>query len=175
MRSTIAVCRSSALAKRCCCVTFLLLNAFAARALSAQTTDDPSPTRQNIPLPRLNLTAVEPRRANIQTRWERFNAEFGIRDQHTSFLTASLLRAKYTADVALFSIKTISSTLGDATELHYSRGRIRRASTDDSVQSPSTARQGGLITLEGARLRFDFELARSKPYVGVRLVLPFGD
>lgn len=175
VRSTIAICRSSALVKRCGCATFLLLNAFAARALLAQAADDPAPSYHNIPLPRMNLITVVPRPATHLTRWDRFDAEFGLHDEQASLLAGSLLRAKYTVDVALFSIKTLSNALGDATELRYSHGRIRRASTADSDPSLRSAHHDGPILLEDARLKFVFEMASSRPYIGIRLVLPFGD
>jgi len=140
-----------------------------------QTTDDPAPAYRNIPLPRLNIITAEPRPATLRTRWERFDAR--IRPpRRTGFAAGCLaLRAKYAVDVAFFSIKSFSNTLGDATELRYSRGQIRRASTAYSDPSPPSAHHAGPITLEDARLKFDFEMASSKPYVGTASVLPFGD
>jgi hypothetical protein len=175
VRSTIAVCQSSTLVKRWARITFLLLGMGSARAFAAPTADDPSPPRYNISLPRLDLITVAPRPATLRTRWERFDAEFGLHDQSSSLVAGSLLRVKYAVDVACFGVRALSTTIGDATELRYSHGRIRRASTALSDPSPRSAHHAGPIVLEDARLKFDFEMASSKPYVGVRLVLPFGD
>src|SRR5258705_13833574 len=87
VRSSIAAGRSSALVKRWGCATFLLLNAsFAAPALLAQAADDQTRQRREIPLPRFNLMTVQPRPATLQTRWERFDAEFGLHDEQSSLV-----------------------------------------------------------------------------------------
>jgi hypothetical protein len=118
---------------------------------------------------------MQPRTPSLQTRWDRFEAEFGIPDQQTSLLTGSLLRAKYSLDLAAFGIKTFASTLEDATELRYSRGGIRRASSTQISPPPRYSHPTGPFYLEDARLKFDFVLATGKPYIGARLVFPFGD
>jgi len=175
VRRTTAAYRSSTLIKGWSCGTVLLLNAFTADTLLGQTANDSDCAYRNVPLPRLSSLTVAARPAKLQSRWDRFEAEFGLPDERASLLTASLLRAKYSVDVALFSIKMFSATLGDATELRYSRGRIRRAATVDSDRPHRSAHHDSPIVLEDARLKLVFDMASSRPYIGVRLVLPFGD
>ena len=128
-------------------------------------------------LPRLRqpALAVQAHPATLQSRWDRFEAEFGLPDQQTSLLTSSILRAKYGVDLAAFGVKALSNTLQDATELRFSRGRVRRASSAVLDPSPRNERPTGPFSLEDARLKFDFALTTGKPYVGARLVIPFGN
>jgi hypothetical protein len=164
VRRTNAVCRLPVLLKAwsCCFLLFCV-------ELNAQSADDP--------LPRLRqpALAVQAHPATLQSRWDRFEAEFGLPEEQTSLLASSILHAKYGVDLAAFGVKAISNTLQDATEFRFSRGRVRRASSAELDPSPRYAHPTGPFSLEDARLKFDFVLATGKPYVGARLVIPFGN
>ena len=161
--------RTNAFDRRGCRIILLLGVLAGSAQVQAQSVED------TLPRLRLPTLAVRRRPDTLQSRWDKFEAEFGLPEQPQSPLTASLLRAKYGVDVAAFGIKAISSTFQDATELRFSRGRVRRASTADLEPSPRYARPTGPFTIEDARLKFDFELATGKPYIGARLVFPFGN
>ncbi len=141
----------------------------------AAQTDDGFAAGLRVPESRLRLVAPKPARPTLHSRWQRFDAEFGLRNEQHSVVLASVSHVKYTVDLAVFSLQTLSDTLEEAAELRYRHGHIRRAaSLDDDPLAPAR-RTDGLIALEDARLKFDIELARGRPYIGVRLVFPFGN
>ncbi len=148
--------------------------AWPAIPIAAQTNDG---LAAELPVPesRLRLVGPRPARPTLHSRWQRFDAEFGLRNEQHSVVLASVSHLKYTVDLAVFSLQTLSDTLEEAAELRYSHGRIRRAASLDDDPLPRPRRTDGLLALEDARLKFDIELARGRPYVGVRLVFPFGN
>jgi hypothetical protein len=149
----------------------ILVEMFTVPFLSAQTTEAPS-TYHNIPRPRLSLANVQSRPPKTKSRWDRFDAEFGIQNQRTTAVTEPIARVKYGADVVLFSLDALVNTIEDAMELRYSHGRIRRAAAAHNDPDDGLTRLTGPLTLEDARLKFDLELTSGKPYLGVRLVIP---
>jgi hypothetical protein len=144
-------------------------------SFAARTNDDVLATELGVPESRLRLIAPKPARPTMHTRWQRFDAEFGIRSEQQSVVLASVRHVKYTMDLAVFSLKTFSDTIEEAVELRYRDGHIRRAASLDDDPPSRPRRADGPIVLEDARLKFDLELTRGRPYVGVRLVFPFGN
>ena len=120
--------------------------------------------------PRVAIVATQPGQTLV--RWGKFASEFTPRDSDMPAILQPIACAKYGADVAVFTFDNLAHHIEDALELRFSHGHICRASTA-TVESPVHL-QRGPVTLEDARLKFDFEIASGKPYVGVRLVLPFG-
>ncbi len=139
----------------------------------AQTIDSPPPVYHGIPLPRSGLLGIQARLPKTKSRWEHFEAEFGLRDDRATGVTASIARAKYGLDLLTFSAEVLADSMEDVVELRYTRGRICRVATSPS---PAPAAHGaGPLSLEDARLKFDLKLARGRPYLGLRLVIPFGN
>lgn len=105
--------------------------------------------------------------------WERFEAEFGAAREAAPPHLAPLSEAKYHVDLTIYTVNTVLHRFEDLLELRYSNGHIGRSAV---FRTPSPAHlRPGLFTIEDARLKFDFDFARGKPYAGIRLVLPFGN
>ena len=141
--------------------------------LQAQMAEPPAAAYHGIPLPSRSLTDAQPRLPASKSRWDRFEAEFGLRDNRNAGVLASIARAKYGLDLATFSLNTFLNAIEDATELRYCRGRVSRVSASPTPVTPH--RGAGPVTLEDARLKLDLAMTGSRPYVGVRIVIPFGD
>lgn len=142
---------------------------------TAAQTNDGLAAGLSVPESRLRLVGPKSARPTLHSRWQRFDAEFGLRNEQHSVVLASVSHVKYTVDLAVFSLQTLSDTLEEAAELRYSHGRIRRAASLDDAPLPRSRWADGPLALEDARLKFDLELARGRPYIGVRLVFPFGN
>ena len=107
------------------------------------------------------------------TRWEKFEREFGGDLDRAPALLVPVAQAKYGADLAVFTLETLLEQIKDSVELRYSNGHIGRAV---AFREPSPAYLGRApLTFEDARLKLDLDLVDGKPYIGVRLVLPFGN
>ena len=130
-----------------------------------------------VTLPFLPAKPAEPEREiqliKSRSDRERFEAEFGIQAHDQQALTAPIAHAKYTVDLALFSLENALDDIEAAMELRYSRGRIHRASAMPAI--PAAQSKRALFTLEDARLKFDIKVSGGKPHLTVRLVIPFGD
>ena len=173
MRRTRAVNRLIALTRRRVMAGLLSSSVLAGSGLYAQAIESPPPVYHGIPLPRSGLLGIQARLPKTKSRWEHFEAEFGLRDDRDKGVTASIARAKYGLDLLTFSADALVDSMEDAVELRYTRGRICRVATSPS---PVPAGHGASpLSLEDTRLKFDLGLAGSRPYLGVRLVIPFGD
>jgi hypothetical protein len=126
--------------------------------------------------PRLEQTVLtgHSRRPILQSRWDRFETDFGW-PRDMSRRTASILPALYGANLAASGVKVLSNVLEDSTEIRLTRGRWCRASASDIDLSARNAHLLGPFSVEDVRLKFDFEMENGKPYVGARLVFPFGN
>ena len=107
------------------------------------------------------------------TKWEAFTIKFGEHDISSSPMLDPVVDSKYAMDVTLFSALDLANQLSNFLELRYNNGHIGRA-FGTIAEHPLTRWHASPIRLEDLRLKFDFLLARSKPYLGIRIVIPFG-
>ena len=108
------------------------------------------------------------------TRWEKFETEFGITEPEPSLVLRSMQTAKYNVDRILFAANEFTRNVSSATEFELGHGKLHHVSADtqqsrDDLSNPSSA------IPENVRLGLDVNLAQGKPYVGVKLVIPFGN
>jgi len=111
---------------------------------------------------------IEPAGGSAVDRWEKFNAEFGIRKYSSGWAKGSLQKVKYQLDEALFTIKdfvehdlAFDYAIGSSGNAPRSR-RIRDNRWRDAW--------------ENARLRSDISFSpETKAFVGIQLVLPISD
>ena len=108
------------------------------------------------------------------SKWDAFEAKFVELQPSSSPLLDPLIETKHAADVSLFTAAELANRLSNFLELRYSNGRIGR-SFGVVTPHPSTRWHSFPVRLEDTRLKFDFVLATSKPYMGARLVIPFGN
>lgn len=106
-------------------------------------------------------------------RWERFEEEFGMKQEHLPVALDAIAHAKYGADITVFGVNTILQRLETVLELRYTRGQIVTVFSSPPTGPPH--RSQSPFSLEDTRLKVDFELTSGKPYIGVRLVFPFGN
>ncbi|MEI6085661.1 MAG: hypothetical protein WCS70_15360 [Verrucomicrobiota bacterium] len=119
------------------------------------------------------LISSEPVLLKHSDPWDQFQNEFGRDQEKAPSVLDSLAHAKYGVDLTVYTVTTFLDRLEDILELRYTNGRIESAAANPQP-SAGTVKHGP-VTLEDARLKFDFAFAGGQPYVGVRLVLPFGN
>ncbi len=117
-----------------------------------------------------------------QRRWEKFEAEYGIKRPHPSPFLANLETAKYRLDKTLFSVDDLVESLESAFEFEYSFRSGRWMGRDDTRSASRTVvretyRSSPWNLLEDARLKseIDLDVFRSEAFIGLRLVIPIGD
>ena len=104
-------------------------------------------------------------------RWEKFEAEFGIRQPSPSLVKGSLQNAKYRLDEASVTLQEFVDTVRDRLKFDYGLNdpgsvAVRRNSTGNLLTD----------TINRARLQSAIDLnLGAKAFVGVKLVLPLGD
>jgi hypothetical protein len=82
--------------------------------------------------------------------------------------------AKYNLDRVLFAANEFTHDLSSVTEFELDHGRLSHVSaatrqTRAELANPSTALP------EYVRLGLELNMAQGKPYLGVRVVIPFGN
>lgn len=126
------------------------------------------PLRFNRELTTITQPALKP-----LTKWEKFEAEFGIYDSSPTPMLDPLVQGKHAVDVTLFTALELTSQISNILELRYSNGHFGRVASM-SAPAHSTRWHDSPIHLDDVRIKFDITMAKSKPYVGVRVVFPFG-
>jgi len=121
-----------------------------------------------------NWRVTSPRIRGLSTgqRWEAFETEFGITDEDYSWFKGSLQTAKYQLDKTVFAMDDFVTALEDTFRFEYDlRAGTGSFGTDSRVQrQPADPRRN-------ARLRSDIDLHpfSGRAFIGLRLVVPFGD
>ena len=107
------------------------------------------------------------------SRWDKFENEYGIGEPEHSPVLRSMQAAKYNLDRVVFAANEFSRNLSSLTLYEFDHGRLTHV--------PAAAPQSGdelrsLMTVpRNVRLGLDVNMAQSRPYVGVKLVIPIGD
>ncbi len=109
-------------------------------------------------------------------RWEKFEAEFGADKRSSSLMKGALEEAKYQMDSATFAMNDLVKSVEERFRFDY---QLR----DLSSSAPRTSGLRPMYNnpfeqmIDGARLRSDVDLGTfsKRAFVGVRLVMPFGD
>lgn len=127
------------------------------------------------PAESVNWRIIAPQRAlTDREAWDQFEAEFGPQHPSRSPLKRRIESAKYGLDVALFAFSRLSKNAEDNAEFRPDQGQLRRV--PPGVTPPLRA-SGNLWkdALENGHVKLDLKTLRNQPYVGVRLVIPFGN
>jgi hypothetical protein len=119
--------------------------------------------------------ASDRQRLSAGQRWENFHAEFGIQQRSASTFKSTLEAAKYRLDSATFVVSDFVETMEERFEFEYELRNLNpaphRAAIRPIYDNPISD------MLDNARFRSDIDLdvGAGRAFVGVRLVLPFGD
>lgn len=126
-----------------------------------------------------NRAMQEPKRELTRgERWEKFEADFGIRKKDPSLVKGSIESAKYRLDKTVFALSEFVQGVEDAFSFDYElRTLSRGAGTNKSTRAASSSPIPLWNIVENARLKsdIDLDLTGGRAFVGVRLVLPIGD
>ena len=96
--------------------------------------------------------------------WEHFEAEYRLPNRSPEFIRRQIENAKYGLDKAAFSVGRFIKSFRDTANSEFAQGTVRRTRANG---------HGGF--LDNPRLQLDLDMAHGKPYVGARLVIPFGN
>lgn len=97
--------------------------------------------------------------------WERFEAEYSPPQESPSLVKRQIEAAKYGLDTATFAIDRFTKDIESQADFSLDQGSLRRT-------------QGTLYgePRSSPRVKLDLDMWRgSQPYVGVRIIIPFGN
>jgi hypothetical protein len=114
--------------------------------------------RTDWPLPLLH------RKPTDTEAWEKFDSEFRPEKRSPSPVKRQIETAKYGLDTTVFAVDRFVKSIRDHADFEFDQGNLRRTRTN--------SREG---FLDNPRVKLDLDMLRDKPYVGARVVIPFGN
>jgi len=97
--------------------------------------------------------------------WDRFEVEYKPPQKNPSPIKRQIETAKYGLDTAVFAVDRFTKNVEHQADFSFDQGSLRRTRTASSGES-----------LINPRVKLDLDMWQgSKPYVGVRLIIPFGN
>jgi hypothetical protein len=114
------------------------------------------------------------RKKNADDRWEKFETEYGIDGKRRIGVLGSVQLAKYTLDEMTFTVDDFTRSLSAALKLEYDHGRVHRATTFGDNGHRSFPNPWSEMP-RGVRFGPELNLDGGKPYVGLVVVVPFGN
>jgi hypothetical protein len=111
-------------------------------------------------------------------RWEKFEAEFGLKEKNPSFVKGSLESAKYRMDRTTFALNEFVESVENVLTFDYG---LRPPASPEGTNTTTRGAAASPIPLwdavQNARFKSDIDLnvPGGRAFVGVRLVLPIGD
>lgn len=127
----------------------------------------------SLPAPTRTIVAQSPKERNAVARWERFEAEFGLRDKSPSWFKGTIETTKYRLDSALFAV---TDFVEHSLNFDYEVRNLGRATPAE--EAPRRYRDNPWRdAMENARLKSEINLnsLTGEGFVGVKLVLPIGN
>ena len=124
---------------------------------------------------RPNGGIIEPRRAPTEGEvWEKFEDEYRPKQPSSSPVLRQLESAKYHLDVATFGFARLVRNIHSNTQFKLDRGWLCHAAPDDL--SPYRASVNPWMDgMKNVRVKVDLKPRVGRPYVGVCVVVPFGN
>ncbi len=108
------------------------------------------------------------------TRWEKFETEFGVTVPEHSTMLRSMQSAKYDLDRVVYAANEFSHNISRLTDYEWDHGRFYRVSAATQLLREESSTRWTTVP-ENVHLGLDVNLVQSRPYIGVKLVIPFGD
>jgi len=104
------------------------------------------------------------RRPTSSEAWERFEAEYSP-PQKSSPIKRQIESAKFGLDTAVFAVDRFFKNVESQADFSLDRGSLRRTRAISFAEA-----------LKNPRVKLDLEMGQSaRPYVGVRIIIPFGN
>jgi hypothetical protein len=98
--------------------------------------------------------------------WERFEGEYSPSQKSPSPIKRQIQTAKYGLDTAVFAVDRFVKNVRSQADFSLDQGSLRRTRVTSSGDSPNN----------NPRVKLDLDMWQgSKPYVGVRIIIPFGN
>ena len=96
--------------------------------------------------------------------WERFQEEYSPPQKSSSTVKRQIQTAKYGLDTAVFAVDRFVKSVENQADFSFDQGSLRH----------TRATSAGEL-LKNVRVKLDLDMGQSsRPYVGVRLIIPFG-
>ena len=97
--------------------------------------------------------------------WEQFEAEYSPPHKSPSHIKRQIETAKYGLDAAVFAVDRFAKNVQSQADFSFDQGSLRRTRTL-SLEEPRNS----------PRVKLDLDMWQgSKPYLGVRLIIPIGN
>jgi hypothetical protein len=133
-------------------------------AASSRTNINERTDRQVLTLRESQPMLMSDRRPTSAEAWERFETDYSPLQKSPSPIKRRIESVKYGLDTAVFAVDRFFKNVESQADFSLDRGSLHR--------TPATA-PGQL--LGNPRVKLDLEMWRgSTPYVGVRIIIPFG-
>jgi len=116
------------------------------------------PEHADWPIPELH------RKPTDAEAWESFEEEYKPSQETTSPVKHQIESAKYGLDTTLFAVDRFVKSIRDHADFEFVEGNLRHTQENS---------RGGMLA--NPRVNLDLDMLRTKPYIGVRLVIPFGN
>jgi hypothetical protein len=98
--------------------------------------------------------------------WERFEREYSPPKKSPSPIKRQIETAKYGLDTAVFAVDRFTKNVENQADFSFDQGGLRRTRATSSGESPNN----------NPRVKLDLDMWQgSRPYVGVRIIIPFGN
>ena len=123
--------------------------------------DHPAPQmieRTDWPIPVLH------RKPTDAEAWEQFEADYQPEPRSRSTVKRPIETAKYGLDVTVFAVDRFVKSIRDHADFEFGQSNLRRTRANS---------RGGF--LDNPRVKLDLDMTQGKPYVGARVVIPFGN
>ena len=97
--------------------------------------------------------------------WERFEGEYSPAQKSPSPIKRQIQTAKYGLDTAVFAVDHFVKNVRSQADFSFDQGSLHRTQATTSGEPRNSP-----------RVKLDLEVWQgSKPYVGVRIIIPFGN
>lgn len=97
--------------------------------------------------------------------WERFESEYSPPQKTPSPIKRQIASTKYGLDTAVFAVDRFAKNVENQADFSFDQGSLRRTRATSSGESPNRP-----------RVKLDLNMWQgSRPYVGVRIIIPFGN
>ncbi len=96
--------------------------------------------------------------------WEHFEVEYRLAVPSPLFFTRQIETAKYGLDTTVFAVDRFVKSIRDHADFEFDHGNLHRTHINS---------HGGF--LDHPHMKLDLDMWNGRPYIGTRLVIPFGN
>ena len=120
--------------------------------------------RQALTERELQPILVPHRKPTDTEAWDRFEAEYSPPQKSPSSIKRQIETAKYGLDTALFAVDRFTKNIKNQADFSFDQGSLRRTRATSYGESRNNL-----------RVKLDLSMWQGgKPYMGVRIIIPFG-